>query len=242
MEYAALVDIKCSKSGQFSSDSEKMRHEREWQTRNIFRFHPNHSLYESHHQVLRAKQHTLIFNANPPAFPGLPPILPNAQGTQQEIDEFHADHKFWTNTTQKFANFFEICFLPYEHLHGDLQPTVPITWETFCEKIAKMETSNLLIDKLKLDAMFTFIYGFCSNNKKKTLFSNYWHQNTTQWSTNAKKQRKFLQLWGPETKDSLMRMLLRIWSMVNSHKNFFTWQNKSIQGRHQLLQIPDGIN
>ena len=52
MEYAALVDIKCSKSGQFSSDSEEMRHKRGRQTRKIFRFHPNHPLYESHHQVL----------------------------------------------------------------------------------------------------------------------------------------------------------------------------------------------
>ena len=57
------------------------------------------------------------------------------------------------------------------------------TWETFCKKIAKMETSNLMINKLRLDTMFTFIYGFHSNYRKKTLISNYWHQNTTQWST-----------------------------------------------------------
>ena len=57
------------------------------------------------------------------------------------------------------------------------------TWETFCKKIAKMETSNLMINKLRLDTMFTFIYGFHSNHRKKTLFSKYCHQNTTQWST-----------------------------------------------------------
>ena len=132
----------------------------------------------------------MIFNANPPVFPGSPPILPNAQATQREIDEFHADHKLWANAAQNFANFFEICFLPHEHLYGELQPTVPITWETFCEKFSKMETSNLMIDKLRLDAMFTFIYGFCSNHRKKTLFSNYWHQNTTQWSTTERQEAK----------------------------------------------------
>ena len=73
-------------------------------------------------------------------------LLPNAQATQQEIDEFHADHKLWANVAQNFANLFEICFFPHEHLHGGLQPTFHITWETFCENIAKMETSNMMIE------------------------------------------------------------------------------------------------
>jgi hypothetical protein len=38
--------------------------------RKTFPFHPNNPLYESHTQVLRAKQPTLIFNAYPPKYPG----------------------------------------------------------------------------------------------------------------------------------------------------------------------------
>ena len=51
-----------------------------------------------------------------------------------------------------------------------------------------MEKSGLLIDRLRLDAMFTFVYGFRSNWRKRTLLTNYRFRHTKRWSDAERKQ------------------------------------------------------
>ena len=50
-----------------------------------------------------------------------------------------------------------------------------------------MEASNLLIDCLRLDAMFTYIYGLRSDHRKQMLLTNYRHCDSTKWSELEKK-------------------------------------------------------
>jgi hypothetical protein len=83
-EYYATVDV-CPLPHALCNDEEeqddqpcsssKKSHCGGHQPRKVFRFHPHHPLYHSHGQVLRAKQHTLIFNlqSSAPKYPGEPP-------------------------------------------------------------------------------------------------------------------------------------------------------------------------
>ena len=49
--------------------------------------------------------------------------------------------------------------------------------------------------------MFTFIYGYRSNHKKKVLFSNFRHRNTTKWSDLEQKEaRKVFSILGCQNK------------------------------------------
>ena len=185
MEYAAIVSIQ-----RISTDisDEAISNKRGRKKRTTFLFHPNHPLHGSHCQVLRVKQPTLIFNAHPPKFPGEPPKEPNEDATQREMDDFEEEHQTWSKAAQKFANYYEICFLPHTDLYGEKQPHHAITWETFCSKIQAMESSEFMIDKLRLDAMMTFILGFHSDYRKRIMFSNFRHRNTTQWTDMERKE------------------------------------------------------
>ena len=62
-----------------------------------------------------------------------------------------------------------------------------LSWETFANRIKEMEASNLLIDCLRLDAMFTYIYGLRSDHRKQMLLTNYRHRDSTKWSELEKK-------------------------------------------------------
>ncbi|CAB9516444.1 helicase PIF1 [Seminavis robusta] len=152
--------------------------------RKPFRFHPHHPLYHSHVQLLRAKQHTLIYNAHPPKFPGEPPSPPDADASPFECETFLEDYAIWRKAADAFASWYDITFLPHEDIYGDMPASAHSapTWESFCAKIQDMEINNRLIDRLRLDAMFTFSYGFRSNYKQRVLFSNFRHRNTTVWS------------------------------------------------------------
>ena len=189
MEYAATIDIKplhsvdSSQADCSTNSSLDDHHKGGRPKRKMFQFHPSHPLFESHCQVLRAKQHTLIFHAHPPKNPGPPPLPPDDDAFPHEVQEFEAALQTWTKAADKFAQFHEILFLPHTEQFGDHAETPQeLNWQTFCNKIEKMEQSHLLIHKLRLDAMFTFVHGFCSDSRKRILFSNFRHRNTTRWS------------------------------------------------------------
>ena len=66
----------------------------------------------------------------------------------------------------KFAAFYKICFLPHADLYGDQTSMSTqslqkyLSWDTFCSDIETMENSGKLVDRLRLDAMYTYMYGF----------------------------------------------------------------------------------
>ena len=140
MEYAALVEI-CPYSHKTVSeetnndteddvpeleqeDSQNIQKSNNTQSkpacgrkvRRIFPFHPNHPLFHSHYQCLRAKQPTLIFNANPPSFPGEPPDMPLPDATIFDKGTYADKYKKWSAHADRFAKFYDICFLPHEEL------------------------------------------------------------------------------------------------------------------------------
>ena len=88
----------------------------------VFRFHPNHPLYHSHGQFLRAKQHTLIFNANtrPPKHPGLPPQKPDANAPPFLLQTYEAELTSWRAKATAFSTFYFIIFLPHENHYGNI--------------------------------------------------------------------------------------------------------------------------
>ena len=195
VEYYALIDIKLidSKEGKTIEDLNSDNYgKRGRRLRKRFRFHPGHPLYHSHCQVLRAKQPTLIFNAYPPKFPGKPPEKLQANATAYEIETYQEDYKKWFTAATKFAIFYETCFLPHTTIYGDAQQYEVPSWNSFCSRIQEMEQSNLQIDRLRLDAMFTFIYAMQSNYKRKILLSNFRHRHTTRWTKGEQEQASTL--------------------------------------------------
>ena len=99
----------------------------------------------------------------------------------------------WYKAASAFAQFYSICFLPHPDLYGDdlelelYKRQKYLSWETFADQIKEMEASNLLIDRLRLDAMFTYIYGLRSDHRKQMLLTNYRHHDNTKWSELEKK-------------------------------------------------------
>ena len=201
MEYAALVSVIPVPKADDTIVEKSKTGKRGRRKRRTFPFQNGHPLHKSHCQVLKAKQPTLIFNAHPPKFPGCPPEPLSAGASQLEITEHEEDLRSWSKAAHKFACFHEICFLPHENLCGGPHSVVAVSWETFCAKIHAMEHSDLLIDKLRLHAMFTFIYGFRSDHRKRILFSNHRHRSTTRWSDQEQKETmKMFSLLGASNK------------------------------------------
>ena len=104
----------------------------------------------------------------------------------------------WNSKAQKFALFYSIIFLSHptiygEELNWDLKTCSSyLSWDNFAARIQKMETSGLLIDRLRLEAMFTKIKGFRSNFKKAQMFTNFRHRNSTIWSAQQRKEATML--------------------------------------------------
>eukprot|EP00957_Ditylum_brightwellii_P045908 3482469-Ditylum_brightwellii.AAC.2 len=192
MEYYALVDIKTLSHGDNNEATEvdsvisgNQKHGRP--RRRVFRFHLDHPLYHSHGQYLKAKQPTLIHNAYVPKLPGEPPQKPHADASCFELDTYDLELQSWTEAANAFTQFYSIVFLPHVTVYGDKFDTeentaLCITWQSFCATIKTMEESDILIDRVRLRAMDTFINALPSNYKNQTLLNNFWHRKTTIWS------------------------------------------------------------
>ena len=188
-EYAATVDIKLrSKKTDEPTTSQRGRKKRV-----EFEFHSSHPLAASHVQVLKSKQPTLIVNAFPPKHPGEPPQF-DEEDTEWTEAERKRQMKIWKKDANRFAEFYILSFFPHEDLFGEethqLDAQKYLSWEAFCERTKIMTNSTLLIDKVRLACMFTFMKGFRSNFKQAQLLSNYRFQNTTRWSTVEKETAK----------------------------------------------------
>ena len=161
--------------------------------RRTFNFHGKHPLYSTHTQCLRTKQSTLIYNAHPPKLPSEKPSPPDDDASPFEKQEFDKNLAQWYKAVSAFAQFYSICFLPHPDLYGDdlelelYKRQKYLSWETFADQIKEMEASNLLIDRLRLDAMFTYMYGLRSDHRKQMLLTNYRHRDSTKWSELEKK-------------------------------------------------------
>ncbi len=88
--------------------------------RKAFLFHPSHPLHHSHAQFLRAKQHTLIFNAKSraPKHPGSPPEPPKNDAPSVIQQTYQDDMVSWKTKASAFATYCSILFLPQEDLYG----------------------------------------------------------------------------------------------------------------------------
>ena len=94
----------------------------------------------------------------------------------------------WNRKCDNFAKFYQLCFLPHNETFGNIvsSPSTlmqsDLSWTSFCSTIEKMENSKLLIDRIRLQTMFTFIHGFQTNYTNRVLLSNFRHRQTTRWS------------------------------------------------------------
>lgn len=197
VEYAALIDVKPKSTQQDDEDdgndaADTTKNKKPGRkTRQQFEFTPQHPLASTHVQVLRAKQPTLIFNAHPPKHPGKKPVIQDDM-SPFELQEATEALEKWKIKAETFAAYFSICFLPHPHINGTGYkiPRDYLSWSNFCARIKAMESSGLLIDRLRLSAMYTFIYGHRSNKRKEVLFTNFRHRNSTRWTQSEKEEAK----------------------------------------------------
>ena len=161
--------------------------------RDFFKFHSKHPLYHSHAQCLRAKQPTLILHGHAPKYPGKPPLAPPEDACTFEKEQGDAELALWKKNAKLYAQFYTVCFLPHLDHYGNPPKFSKdylehyLSWESFSARIQTMEETGNLIDRLRLDTMYTFMYGFRSDRRKNVLLSNFRHRNTTKWSDQDKK-------------------------------------------------------
>ena len=198
MEYSALIDIvPLSKLSNFqeADEGDTLRGRK---TRHCFKFHPNHKLSLSHVQCLRAKQPTLIFNERPPRHPGMFPQPQSSSATNFETQEHQRAVDQWHEKAFIFASYYLSIYFPHpdlfgDDIHWDTQTCVDyLSWNRFCSLIQQMESSNLLIDRLRLDAMFIKIHGFQTDFKRAQMFTNFRHRDSTIWSKKEKAEATLL--------------------------------------------------
>jgi hypothetical protein len=192
-EYAAMVQVphkitleeeilQESNPSSQSSLVEKEAHNKPGRpARKYFRFHHLHPLHESHAQVLRSKQNTLVINGYAPKYPGPRPLLDeDCKTTDYEVDEYHQALKRWTKCGRKFAEFYIANFMPHDGFYGNSFPdSTYLSFESLSERIEKMEKSPRLIDRMRVEVMMTYVCGFRTDSKKHKLLDNFRHRCTT---------------------------------------------------------------
>jgi hypothetical protein len=158
--------------------------------RKYFRFHHLHPLHGSHAQVLRSKQNTLIINGYAPKYPGPRPLLDeDCETTDYDVDEYHQALKRWTIYGRKFAEFYIANFMPHDCFYGNSFPdSTSLSFESLSERIEQMEKSPRLIDRMRLEAMMTYICGFRTDSKKHKLLDNFRHKCTTRWTDDERRE------------------------------------------------------
>ena len=118
--------------------------------------------------------------------------------TPFEDSIFEEKKKKWEKKCKKYSTFCSVLFLPHPTLYGDTEiqdmPDIisSLAWDSFCKSIQRMDTSKKLIDRLRLDTMYTYMYGLRSNYERGVLFQNFRHRTSTKWSEEEKKEAKKL--------------------------------------------------
>jgi hypothetical protein len=91
--------------------------------------------------------------------------------------------KWWTKYGKKFAEFYIANFMPHDCFYGNSFPdSTYLSFESLSERIEKMEKSPRLVDRMRDEAMMTYICGFRTNSKKHKLLDNFRHRCTTRWT------------------------------------------------------------
>ena len=234
--------------------------------RTMYDFHPGHPLYNSHVQVLRAKQPTLIFNAHPPKPPGKPPQCLDAGATPYEMQEFDTQLRQWSKDAAAFAQYHIICFFPHPEFFGDniswdsATKQNYLSWDKFASGICSMEKSKQMIDRLRLDAMFTFVYGMRADKKRQQLLSNFRHRETTRWNNTEKydaeklysslgtRQGQFNNQESSEVLDQLETTIFSTQKIRDTNKNLHFCKeqssvlNKLFPSKNKSRQNGDSLN
>ena len=190
-EYAAIVEVIPIHQIPKHEASPGTFHNKGRPKRKTYEFHPKHPLFQSHVQVLRSKQNTLIVNGHTPKYPGTKPSLEDdSQQTQYQRDEYNRQFLKWQKKAEKFAHFCLANFMPHEEYYGDRfrEDKTYLSFDAFASRIERMESSRYLIDRMRVSAMSTYLLGFKSNSKTDKLLDNFRHRSTTRWTEQEKKE------------------------------------------------------
>ena len=135
-------------------------------------------------QVLQSKQPTLIFNGYPPKHPGLCPLKPESE-LPHVIKTFNLEVKSWRESADKFVAYYPVPFHSETQVWGadqQLQDSAAYAWDALCAWVKQIEQSEYLIDRMRLDAMLTNMYGMRSQSKHRTIMSAYRFRDRTMWT------------------------------------------------------------
>jgi 23S rRNA maturation mini-RNase III len=123
--------------------------------------------------------------------------------TPYEKERFQQSLRKWKKKANAFASYYICSFLPHNDLFGSYSsiPKDYFSWNSFTARVKKMESSGLLIDRLRIDAMSTFINALLHDSKQATLISNYRNRCTTRWSKDERESaEKFYAMLGLRSK------------------------------------------
>ena len=198
VEYYAIIEVVQIRKKESSNASADTSTTRGRKKNASFRFHPNHPLYHSHKQVLRSKQHTLIFTSHPPKHPGLHPQEPDSNATDFERKEYEQSYNIWKKQADAFACYYSILFFPHELIYGDQDQISQIqsfdhylSWDNFATTMKHMESSGRIIDKLRSKALLNYVYGLRqSSYANKQLMENFRFRTATYWTDEERQQAK----------------------------------------------------
>ena len=210
LEYTALIDILPINSN-IELDTQKSKVATGRKKRKAFLFTKSHPLHSTHAQFLRAKQKTVIFcwTTQRPKLPAEKPIKPdkNASGIVQSNYEEAMNN--WQTKSNFFASFCSAVFFQHpdnyfgpsyfgaepeeiQTVQEEVKHTYICQWSTFCREIHTLETSNRLIDHMRLKALITFLTASQSDHAKRILLSNWRHRSTTRWSHEERAEAQIL--------------------------------------------------
>lgn len=170
-EYQALIQIKQKESKQIKQIKATCTTNRGRKKSKLFSFHQNHPLHLTHCQVLRSRQPTLIFLGTAPKFPGPPP-------------DFHekAKYRTWKEKADAFAKYYLAAFRPETHCFEGNIHDLSYDWDSFCSWISHLNSSSLCIDKFRLQALQTHIYGLHTIASHRDLTVAFRGKNTDAWT------------------------------------------------------------
>ena len=107
-------------------------------------------------------------------------------------DQYQEDKNNWSNKANKYAKYALVCFRPEVHVWSkdDTPSEQDYTWNALCDWIQDMTRSKRLIDRLRLDSMFTYLYGHRTTENDRKLFTDYRMRNRTLWTQSEKDEIK----------------------------------------------------
>ena len=158
-----------------------------------FSFDSGHPLYTCYTQYLKTKQPTLIYGATIPKKPKDAPEQPPSTSSLEEMESYRQSYSMWKEEVDKYAKVCLVSFRPevnlYSTEHDNSEPEY-YSWNTFCSWIKDLENSKFLIDRLRLQCLYTSVHGMHSNPKQRAIISMYRKRNRTVWSDEELKSIK----------------------------------------------------